>query len=75
MATRLLVQIRTHFTINLKVSDIFDSPTIVEMAALIEEILLTQTDADRVEVLLTTIEHIDEEDIEDIDENDLERWL
>jgi acyl carrier protein len=56
LATRLITRVRDAFGVQLAVRDVFESPTVDELARLVVRTQVEQSDLDEIEALLTEIE-------------------
>jgi amino acid adenylation domain-containing protein len=63
MATRLLSRVRLHFNVELALQDFFKSPTIMDMADVIEESVIANANEDNLGDMLDMLDGLSEEDM------------
>ncbi len=61
MATQLVSRVRAHFGVELQLSEFFASPTIQDMAEMVEDAILAIASSDKIDELLDRLEETDAE--------------
>ena len=64
LATQLLTRIRDAFAVELKLQDVFSSPTVEELAELVELKLLAQAGSPQLDAALSMLEGLGEDEVE-----------